>query len=54
MSEGLDHLTFEERQQLLRLLVERVTVREDRIRVETIIRIDDEPVKLRTLRGEPV
>ena len=44
MSEGLDHLTFEERQQLLRLLVERVTVREDRIRVETIIPMDQRSV----------
>ena len=37
VSTGLDTLTFEERQQLLRLVVEKVTVDDDRVSIETII-----------------
>ena len=37
VSQGLDVLTFEERQQLLRLVVESVTVENGRVRVETVI-----------------
>ena len=34
---GLEELTFDERQELLRLLVERITVDKGRVRIETII-----------------
>jgi len=34
VSQGLETLTFEERQQLLRLVVERITVDNGRIRIE--------------------
>jgi site-specific DNA recombinase len=44
---GLEAMTFEERQQLLRLLIEKVTVEEGRVRIETIIPTDKLPVKLR-------
>jgi len=37
VSEGLDALTFDERQQLLGLVVERITVDDDRVRIEAII-----------------
>jgi len=37
VSEGLDALTFDERQQLLGLVVERITVEDDRVRIEAII-----------------
>ena len=50
---GLDAMTFEERQQLLRLVVERITVEDGRVRIETIIPTDNDD-KLRTRRAEPV
>jgi hypothetical protein len=37
VGQGLEHLSLKERQQLLRLVVEGVTVAEDRIRVEAVI-----------------
>ena len=37
MTQGLDALTFEERQQLLGLLVDKVTVEDGRARIETVI-----------------
>jgi len=37
VDQGLDYMTFEERQQFLRLVVESVTVAEGRIMVETVI-----------------
>ena len=37
VAQGLDALTFEERQQLLRLVVESITVGNGRVRVETVI-----------------
>ena len=54
VAEGLDALDFEERQQLLRLLVERVTLMPGRVRIETVIPLGPRPHKLRTRRGEPV
>ena len=46
-------MTFEERQQFLRLVVESVTVAEGRITVEAIIPSTSDG-KLRNVRGEPV
>ena len=54
VSQGLDLMIFEERQQLLRLVVERITVVEERVTVETVIPTSGDDVKLRTRRGEPV
>jgi site-specific DNA recombinase len=50
---GLETLTFEERQQFLRLVVEGITVADGRVKVETVIPID-QTGKLRNARGEPV
>ena len=47
-------MTFEERQDLLRLLVDRITVGDETVRVETIIPSGDDHGQLRTRRGEPV
>ena len=41
ISKGLDALTFDDRQQLLRLVVERITVDNGRVRVDTVIPTDD-------------
>ena len=41
VSEGLEGLTFEEKQKLLRLLVEKIVVEEGKVRVEAIISLDD-------------
>ncbi len=54
ISVGLDSLTFEERQQLLRLVVERITLADGRVRIETVIPTGGEVDTLRTLRREPV
>ena len=51
---GLGALSFEERQRVLRLLVERITVVDGRVRVEAIIPTGDDSDQLRALRGEPV
>ena len=48
---GLDALTFEERERPLRLVVERITVDNGTVRIETVIPSDD---KLRTAHPEPV
>ena len=53
VTQGLDTLTFEERQQLLALLVEKVTVEDGRARIETVIPTTG-PDKLRSPCGEPV
>ena len=37
VAQGLEALTFEERQQLLRLVVERITVDNGSVRIETVI-----------------
>ena len=39
-------MTFKERRQLLRLLIEKVTVEEGRVRIETIMATDNLPGKL--------
>ena len=53
IARGLEVMTFEERQQLLRLVIEQVIVDNERVRIETVIPTgkDDE---LRNRRGEPV
>jgi hypothetical protein len=53
VAQGMDNMTFEERQQFLRLVVESVTVAEGRITVETVIP-STSAGKLRNVRGEPV
>ena len=52
ISKGLDALTFDGRQQLLRLVVERITVDNGRVRVDTVIPTDDG--NLRNRYPEPV
>ncbi len=52
ISEGLSALTFDERQQLLRLVVEGITVDNGRVRVDTIIPTGDS--NLRNRYPEPV
>jgi site-specific DNA recombinase len=54
VAKGLEAMAFEERQQLLRLVVERITVEDSRVRVETIIPTGQDDVKLRKLRSELV
>ena len=52
VSVGLEAMTFEERQQLLRLVVERIIVEDHKVRIETVIPTgnDDE---MRARHGEP-
>ena len=47
---GLDVLTFEERQNLLRLVVERAVVTGSRVRVETVIPTDKQHAGLLSTR----
>lgn len=53
VGQGLESMTFEERQQLLRLVVEGITVEDGRLKVETVIPVEQDG-KLRNVRGEPV
>ena len=53
VGQGLDYMTFEERQQFLRLVVESITVAEGRITVEAVIPSTSDG-KLHNVRGEPV
>ena len=55
VAKGLDKLTFEEKQVLLRLLVENVVIENDKVRVDTIITLKEgpEPVALRPLCLHP-
>ena len=53
VGQGLDYMTFEERQQFLRLVVESVTVADGRIKVEAVIPSTTDG-KLRNVRGELV
>ena len=54
MAQGLEDMPFEDKQQLLRLLVERIVVEDGTINVETIIPNGSQNDKLRNLRGEHV
>ncbi|MCI0869970.1 MAG: recombinase family protein [Chloroflexi bacterium] len=53
ISDGIESLSFEDRQKLLRLVVERITVEDNNVRIETIIP-PDQDVLLRTRRPELV
>ncbi len=53
VAQGLEVMTFAERQQLLRLVIERVTVDHGSVRIETVIPTDHDD-ELRNRRGEPV
>jgi hypothetical protein len=53
MKVGLENLTFEERQQFLRLVVEGITLADGKVKVETVIPTEQDG-KLRNVRGEPV
>jgi site-specific DNA recombinase len=50
---GLENMDFEEKQALLQLVVEGITVEDGRVRVQTVIPIEDDG-KLRNVRGELV
>ena len=52
MSKGLTSLTFDERQQLLRLVIERITVENGVARIDTVIPPDQD--NLRNRHPEPV
>ncbi len=52
VAEGLDRLSFEERQELLRLVVDRVTVKNGTVSIETVIPNSTDGGQLRTRRGD--
>ena len=54
VSVGLNRMSFEERQELLRLLVDRITVEDETVRVDTVIPQGDDYSQLRTRHGELV
>ena len=54
IGEGLDDMSFEERQDLLRLVVDNITVENGTVRIDTIIPSGGGNGQLRTRRGEPV
>jgi site-specific DNA recombinase len=52
VAEGLDGLSFEERQELLRLVVDQVTVENETVRIETVIPSPTDGDRLRTRRED--
>jgi hypothetical protein len=54
IEEGLDNMSFEERQDLLRLVVDSISVENETVKVETIIPSGESDNQLRTRRGEPI
>ena len=52
MARGLGDLTFEEKQALLALVVERIVVEAEKVRVEAIIPVDNEPANMPALRPQ--
>ena len=54
VARGLENLAFEEKQQLLRLVVERIVVDNGKVRIDTIIPTGQDDVKLRNARPELV
>lgn len=48
VAQGLEALTFQERQQLIRFVVERITMQNGRVRIETVIPMGEPAGKLRT------
>ena len=53
IAQGLDAMTFEERQQLLCLLVERITVKDGQVKIETVIPPGETIDVLRLTRPPP-
>ena len=51
VAESLDGMSFQERQELLRLMVNRVTVEDETVRIETVIPNSTEGGQLRTRPG---
>jgi site-specific DNA recombinase len=54
VSAGLEATDFEERRRLLELVVERITVEDAKIRVDTVIPIAENDGQLRARHAEPV
>ena len=54
VSDGLAAMAFEDRQRLLRLVVERIIVEDGLVRIETVIPPGDDSAQLRARRGELV
>ena len=54
LAQGLEAMTFEERQQLLCLVVDRITVESRRIQMETVIPTGEDAVQLHTRHPELV
>ena len=54
VAQGLEAMTFEERQRLLRLVVERITMQGGHVRIETVIPAGWDGVQLRTRHPELV
>ncbi len=54
VAQGLDQMSFDERQELLRLVVDRVTVEDKMVRIETVIPNPVDGGQLRTRRAELV
>jgi len=48
VSVGVDRMLFEERQELLRLVVDRITVEDETVRIETVIPHGDDYSQFRT------
>ena len=53
ITRGMEAMTFEERQQLLRLIVERITVENSSVRIESVIPTGHDD-QLRIRRGEVI
>lgn len=54
VSEGLGNLSFEERQKLLRLVVDRIVVEGQRVRIETVIPLQGYPPEVALRPTRPV
>ena len=52
VSRGLDSLSFDEKQKLLRLVVERITLGDRKVIIDTVIPTGEDPVLLRTRHPE--
>jgi site-specific DNA recombinase len=54
VAKGLACFTFEDKQKLLRLVIERITITDGKVKIETIIPTGEDPVQLRTRHPELV
>ena len=54
VAQGLEAMTFEERQRLLYLVVKRITMEGRRVRIERVIPTAGDGIQLRTRHPEPV